>query len=764
MSSPAVDRVIGPYRLVRRLGAGGMGEVFLAHDSRLDRQVAIKHAHPQRSSPEQRARFRREAWAAARLSHPAIVPVFDILSDEDGDWIVMEFVDGPSLHDHLEAHGRPPLATTVAWAAQLAEGLAAAHEKGILHRDLKTENVLVSPSGHLKIADFGLAKPMFADDPNLAVSKTGAVLGTPRAMAPEQARGHCLDPRADLFSFGVLLYELLTGVSPFAADTPLDTFARLAIRPHDPVTLHNPAIPPRLSALLDALLAKSPDERPASAAAVAEELRGISFELSSEEHRAAAAARDVPTVISLPGAPLGAGPPAPSWAAVLTREHGPAAPAGRRRWWIGSLALLAVLGAGAAIVARTWVSEGRDTTLAAEAADDDPYALYQAGMARLARWDKPGHIEAAIGLFQRALRLEPRSAPALAGLSRAYWRQSRVTSRDEQLLRQARAVAEQAVAVDNHLAAAHISLGWAAVDQGDLDVAIAAFARAEVLEPANADAARGRGAVALARGDNATAVAAFREAILRRKGDAELHNALGSVLFQQKSYAEAEAEFRRAIALAPDAVAGHRNLSAVLQARGDDAGAAAELQRAIEIAPDPTLYTNLGTLLFYQGRYAEANAAYERAVTAAGEREGTATNNPLLWANLGDSYRFLPGHEDDARLAFRRAALLVQKRLAGSASDETERSRLALYLAKTGDGKAARKEIALVSAGAIDLASRYRLVLAHEALGDRPAALAALADALDAGLSIAEVEREPELALLRADPSYHRLAALTAPR
>ncbi len=743
-----------------------MGEVFLAHDSRLDRLVAIKHAHPERSSPEQRARFRREAWAAARLSHPAIVPVFDILSDEDGDWIVMEFVDGPSLREHLEANGRPPLATTVAWAAQLAEGLAAAHGKGIIHRDFKTENVLISASGHLKIADFGLAKPMSADDPKFAVSATGAVLGTPRSMAPEQARGHYLDPRADLFSFGVLLYELLTGVSPFAADTPLDTLAKLAIRPHDPVTAHDRAIPPQLAALVDALLAKFPEARPESAAAVAEQLRGISFDLGSEEHRAVAAARDVPTIVSLPVTPDGAGSPAPSWAAVLGGEPGPVAAARRGRWWIGPLALVAILGMGAVIVTQTRVLGGRDTTppLSVEAADDDPYALYQAGMARLARWDKPGHIDTAIGLFQRALRVEPRSAPALAGLSRAYWRQSRNTGRDEQLLRQARAVAQQAVAVDNYLAAAHVSLGWAAVDQGDLDVATAAFARAEVLDPANADAARGRGAVALARGDTAAAVAAFREAVRRRESDAELHNALGSVLFKQKSYPEAEREFRRAIALEPDGVSGHRNLAGVLQARGDDAGAAAELQRAIEINPDSTLYTNLGTILFYQGRYAEANAAYERAVAVAGEKGGTATNNPLLWANLGDSYRFLPGHEDDARLAFRRAALLVQKRLAGSASDETERSRLALYLAKAGDGEAARKEIARMSANAIDLASRYRLILAHEALGDRQEALTALADAIRAGLPITEVEREPELASLRADPAYHRLAALTTPR
>lgn len=263
MSSDAgTDRVIGSYRLVRRLGAGGMGEVFLDHDSRLDRPVAIKHAHVHLTTSEQRARFRREAWAAARLAHPAIVPVFDILSDEEGDWIVMEHMDGPTLREHLAAHGPPPPATVAAWAAQIAEGLAAAHAKGIVHRDLKTENVMIAASGHLKIVDFGLAKPLDAEDPGLTVSAAGAVFGTPRSMAPEQARGHQIGPRADLFSLGVLLYELLTGVSPFAGGGSFEVLNRLTVQPHDPVTVHNPAIPRRLAELVDTLLPKAPEARP----------------------------------------------------------------------------------------------------------------------------------------------------------------------------------------------------------------------------------------------------------------------------------------------------------------------------------------------------------------------------------------------------------------------------------------------------------------------------------------------------------------------
>jgi tetratricopeptide (TPR) repeat protein len=749
-SSAGADRVIGSYRLVRRLGAGGMGEVFLAHDSRLDRLVAVKHAHAQLATPEQRARFRREAWAAARLAHPAIVPVFDILSDEDGDWIVMEHVDGPTLREHLAAQGPPPPATAAAWAAQIAEGLAAAHAKGIIHRDLKTENVMIAASGHLKIVDFGLAKPLAADDPGLTLSGTGAVLGTPRSMAPEQARGHQVGPRADLFSLGVLLYELLTGVSPFAGGGPLDVLTRLAVQPHDPVTAHNPAVPPKLAALVDSLLAKSPEARPASAAAVAEALRGIAFELGSDGYRAAAGPEDAPTVVSPAVLPEEGSPSTQSFAAM---------PAGRRRWEIGLLALLVLIAAGTAVSIRSRGGTPPPSTVAV--VDDDPYALYQAGMARLDRWDKPGHVDAAIGQFQRALSIEPRSAPVLAGLSRAYWRKSRLAGRDPQFLRQARAVAEQAVALDGHLAAARISLGLAAVDLGDLAAAEAAFARAELLQPGSAAAAQGRGNLALARNDLAAAEAAYREAIARGE-TAELHNALGTVLFRRKLYVGAEAAFRRAVELTPDSVQSHRNLAGVLYERGDSTGAASHLQRAIEIAPNASLYTNLGAILFFQGRYAEANAAFEHAIAAAG-REGTGTNIPMLWANLGDSYRFLPGREDDARLAFRRAAQLARVKVKSNPGDIGSRSRLALYLAKAGDKAVARRELDAVLAHAeLDVEARLRALLAYEVLGDRAAALTVLADALRAGLPIAEVEREPELAAFRADPGYHRLVAAMA--
>src|SRR3954453_1923203 len=211
---------IGPYQILKRIGAGGMGEVFLAYDSRLDRMVAIKRIRAGRGTPVTRERFRREARLAARLSHSAIVQVYDILEEEGNEYIVMEYVEGTTLRDQL---GEGPLDVRVAveLARELAAGLDMAHRQGIIHRDLKTENVLVSSEGGPKILDFGIAKRFLDSQEEGSLTADHAVLGTCRVMSPEQARGEPLAPSADLFALGVLLYEVLTGLSPFEAESSL---------------------------------------------------------------------------------------------------------------------------------------------------------------------------------------------------------------------------------------------------------------------------------------------------------------------------------------------------------------------------------------------------------------------------------------------------------------------------------------------------------------------------------------------------------------
>jgi eukaryotic-like serine/threonine-protein kinase len=272
---PENGESIGPYRIVRILGRGGMGEVFLARDDRLKRSVAIKRIRRDgEMTPTLRQRLLREAQAVAGLSHPAIVHVYDLLEGAEDDCIIMEYVQGSTLAEALKRGPLEP-AAAVRLAREIASGLAAAHAAGIVHRDLKAENVIVTPSGQAKILDFGLAKPLapLAGDPSLTAA--GFVVGTWRSMSPEQARGAEVDERSDLFSFGVLLYEMLTGQSPFRGASALEILTRVMSLTPPRVDTVQPGLSPRLGTLTGRLLEKEPDARPQSAAEVLRELAAI---------------------------------------------------------------------------------------------------------------------------------------------------------------------------------------------------------------------------------------------------------------------------------------------------------------------------------------------------------------------------------------------------------------------------------------------------------------------------------------------------------
>jgi serine/threonine-protein kinase len=269
---------IGPYRVARRLGRGGMGEVFLAWDERLGRRVALKRIRSDSTVRRERERLRREARAAAQLSHPAVVQVYDLVEDAAGDVIVLEYVEGKTLRELLEK-GPPSVFLVLQLAREIAEGLAAAHAAGLIHRDLKAENVMVTREGRAKILDFGLAKPVVLE-PQSGESLTapGVLVGTFHAMSPEQARGGEVDARSDLFSFGVLLYELLTGRSPFRGSDCFDSLQKVCSYDPPRVATLRPEIPSALASLVDCLLAKHRNERPRSASEVARELGALAAE------------------------------------------------------------------------------------------------------------------------------------------------------------------------------------------------------------------------------------------------------------------------------------------------------------------------------------------------------------------------------------------------------------------------------------------------------------------------------------------------------
>ena len=258
---------IGGYEVVGVLGTGGMGEVYRAVDVRLHREVAIKVLPAALTAdPERLARFEREAQVLASLNHPHIAQVYGLDESGSAPALVMELVDGPTLAQLLGAEEHAPLTLTRALtiARQVADGLDAAHEKGIIHRDLKPGNVALTPDGDVKILDFGVAKSLAerpsVEGPAPMATGAGVVLGTPAYMSPEQARGLPVDKRADVWSFGCLLYELLTGRQPFAGATNSDTLAAVLERDPD-MTILPPQTPPAVQALLRHCLQKDPKRR-----------------------------------------------------------------------------------------------------------------------------------------------------------------------------------------------------------------------------------------------------------------------------------------------------------------------------------------------------------------------------------------------------------------------------------------------------------------------------------------------------------------------
>ncbi len=703
---------LGPYRVVRRLGEGGMGEVYEGYDDRLDRPIALKRIRPEAGAHEQtRARFRREARAVARLSHSSIVQVHDWVETEMGDWIVMELVDGRSLRELLTSGPLAP-AKAARIAKDIASGLAAAHDSGIVHRDLKAANVMLAGE-RAKILDFGIAKrlPAGAEETLTSVTTEGKVIGTATAMSPEQAMGRPVDRRSDLFALGALLYEMTTGEPPFRGQNLVETLTHICTRQQTPAIKVNPSVPEALSELMNHLLEKDPAHRPQTAEEVVSALETF--------------ASDEPVLRS---------------------------PTRRRR--IVALTAGVILALTAFLVA-SYLPRREEATVEAgvTTANEDLYSLYQKGLEYLQRYDKQGNLDRAIDTFQRIQARDPSSAAAYAGLAKAYWLQAFSGSRDPLWLEQALPAAQTAIQLDEHLAVARVTAGLVLADLGRVEEAIQELEQARALEPLNAEAHYAFGRIEESLGNLGEAESFYQQAISLGSENWIYPARLGTLYLRAGRYAEAETMFRRGIELAPDNFFGFRNLGVVYYMQDKLAEAATQFQKALQIQSDPSLYMNLGTIYFAQGLYQQSVSVFEKALAI-----GTASNNYRSWGNLADAYRWTPDNEYRARDAYLRAIQLLQERLAATPQDATLQSRLALFLAKRGDFEEAQEAIEDASRLSGDASSLVRIGVAHELCGNREQALENIEAALVAGYSLSELRRDPELMDFRRDPEFHRLA------
>ena len=269
---------VAQYRIVSSLGEGGMGHVYLAIDGRLDRQVAIKVVSEELAADASALRrFLQEARLASSLSHPNIAHIYEIGETAGVPFLVMEYVEGESLRSRI-ANGSIPVTDVVAVGCQVAEALDAAHAKGIVHRDIKPENLIVGPRGHVKVLDFGLAKLHRApgqSDETQVLTGTGVAIGSVHYMSPEQALGRQVDPRSDIFSLGIVLYEMCTGRVPYGGSTAQESIARLLEGAVEAIARFNYEAPEQFDQIVRKCLQRNPDQRYQSAREIAVDLRAI---------------------------------------------------------------------------------------------------------------------------------------------------------------------------------------------------------------------------------------------------------------------------------------------------------------------------------------------------------------------------------------------------------------------------------------------------------------------------------------------------------
>jgi tetratricopeptide (TPR) repeat protein len=377
---------VGGHRLVRRIGAGAMGAVFLAEDAKLGRQVAIKILGPDILGTGERAdRFLREVRAAARLRHPHIVTVHSAGEQDGLRYMVMEYIPGSSLHevvaDAASRGSQPPAADVLSWGTEIASALRAAHEQGIVHRDVKPSNIRIASDGRAMLLDFGLARE--ASDATL--TETGSFRGSPQYASPEQVESgrHAIDARTDVYSLGATLYEVLTGVAPFRGETREQLFHNILTRDPVPPRRLEPSIPRDLETVILATLEKDPERRPQSAAALAADLEAV---------------RD--------GRPVSVRPPSRAGRVARWAKRHPARAGLALALLIGLPAIAALGGFVLASLPKLELVSEQEHAARLETMLEDAFLEYGEGDLAVAR-----------SRFEEAVRWDPKSEEALAGLA-----------------------------------------------------------------------------------------------------------------------------------------------------------------------------------------------------------------------------------------------------------------------------------------------------------------------------------------------------------
>jgi serine/threonine protein kinase/Flp pilus assembly protein TadD len=673
LGRPMVGETISQYRIIEKLGEGGMGVVYKAEDSKLRRTVALKFLQTDAvEGEEHRVRFLREVQAAASLDHPNICTIHEVGEARGRVFFAMALIEGETLAQRIR-NGPLTVDESLILAIQVAEGLEAAHEKQVVHRDIKPGNIIVTPKGRAIIVDFGLAQI----GERSRLTHSGATLGTAAYMSPEQVQGSYVDGRSDIWSLGVVLYEMITGQLPFDADYHVALMYSVLNEEPKPATSLRPDAPPGINGVIRRALAKQPKERYQNA----RELIGELSVLRVDPHSKSLIAQHSVSPMRL-----------------IRRKW--------KSWLLPATIALASIGLTATVTLT--LVDRNDTPATTDLTSTTPgaRAFFEQANRYLERYEVTENLDNAIKLFQQATGADPNFATAHAGLAEAYRRYYERT-RDPKWLTGARTAAENALLLDDKSAQVSATLGAVLNNLGQYAEAEKHLKNALAIDESSVDATRFLAGAYEGLGRIEEAETNYKRAIQLDPSDWTGYKTLGVFYANQRRYQDAEQQFKTLISLTPDNTIGHNNLGVTYQYMGRFREAAEAFKKSLAIRETGSAYSNLGVAYYFQNLYDAAAEAFSKAVELA-------PNNYLYWGNLADSYRRLLKSASPTKMAdtYRRAIELLERELAVTPSDPAKRARLGYYLAASGKKEDAWAEVDQ----ALKIAPEDSDILFHSAL------------------------------------------------
>ncbi len=695
------------FQIRRFLGRGGMGDVYLAADRELSGEVALKTLKPALlSNPRFLVRFRREVHLGRQVTHPNLCRIYDVGSDlwqgRPIAFFTMEFLPGETLAQYLRREGSMSVEVALPFLQHMALGLDALHQHGIAHRDLKPGNIMLVPGRDGKpravITDFGLARSFELEPGDEAISREGQVIGTPQYMAPEQRMGDPGTAASDLFAFGLIMFEMVTGQRAADAATASGRPGRIP----PPATLV-PALPASWNDGILRCLALEPEDRPPTASAAVEGLLSAGSGLL----------------------------PTPN---LLRRRP--------RRWMLAAAGIAALsLGLGAAFFTQYRGGEADRRAARAEAG-------YLRARDLLAHSYRRENVQEATRILTKVVEQSPEFALGHAGLGLAHWHAYRNGQRNPADLQQAIDESQRALELDPNLVRAHITLGSIYAMSGKTELAAASLDRAKTLEPRSPEVLQALAEFYRAVGRDAEIGPALRQAVDLAPDDWRPLVVYGVHLRESGKLDEALKMLRRSVDVSPRNPIALSNLGLCLVEQGRFGEALEAFQRALRIEPRPSVYVNLGYTLMMEGRGAEAIEPFRKALES----------NPssyLYHANLASALFWSNTNRDEALEHYRRAAELAEKERTRDPRNARLLANMSGLYASLGDRT---RSIALVrQALALSPDNRdvaLRAAETYEKLGDREEALRLVRKSLTLGYPPDFVRRSPELAALRADPRF----------